>query len=140
MHWFIIQTLSAFAEVSLIKTSTISSFIVLRYSFIRLLSDVVSSEGLSIAWHQHFHRQMASFQASVNTYPPLPTCTALTLPADRSEGSFSSTLVILDNFLIFYFPCSQVKTITCRSFFPKLVINIPPFFMLQPISRAFSID
>ena len=83
---------------------------------------------------------MISFQILVNTFYLLHTFTTLAVPADCTEGSCLSTIVIFDNFVASYFPFSQVQTIISSSFFLKLVIIIPLFFILEPISRGFAID
>ena len=41
-------------------------------------------------------------------------------------GSGSSTLVIFENFPVFYFPFSEVEAITFSSFFMKLVMSVVP--------------
>ena len=54
----------------------------------------------------------------------------LALLADCTDGSYSSTAIIFDNFLAFNFPFFQVQTIISTSFFLTLSIGIPPFSML----------
>ena len=61
----------------MIKTLSFRSFIVSCYSLIQILSNIVSSDELSIAWHQYFQKQICNFQVLVNTCPLFQTCTAL---------------------------------------------------------------
>ena len=63
-----------------------------------------------------------------NIFSQLPTCTALALYADFTEGSCSSNIVIFDNLLVFNFPFFNSETIISSS------LDIPPFSMLLPLS------
>ena len=92
-------------------SSSFRSFIVSRNYLIWLLSDIVSSEGFSLAWRPIFiFRYRYSF-------PQRQTCTALVLAADCTERSCSTNIVIFDKFLIFHFSFSQFWTIISSSFF-----------------------
>ena len=63
---------------------------------------------------------MTRFQVLVNTFPLLQTCTALPLCLlIILRSRVLSTKVIFDEFLVFYFPFSQVQTIIFSSFFPS---------------------
>ena len=137
---FIIKALCAFTEASLIKTSSFRCYIFSCYFLIQLFLDIVSSEGLSIASHHYIQVQMASFQVMVNTCTQLETSAALDMPSDCTEGSCSSILVVVDNFLVLQFSLFQVQTIISSSFFLKLVKSIGLFSTLQPINCGLSID
>ena len=56
-------------------------------------------------------------------YCPVSVCSNCT------DGPDPSTLVILENNLVFSFPFFQVQTMILSSFFLKLMISVTPFLL-----------